>query len=198
MSVKNIAVFGLYPDSTGVAEAVDAFKAAGFRSTDIAVLLPENSGSKDLGHETRRKVPEKTLVGAIIGAIIAGILGWLVAIGVVVIPDTGSVIAAGPVFAALGGIGTGAIVGAIIGAIVGLAELEYVARRYEGRVRRSGILVSVHCDNADWLRRAKQILKDTGASSISWNHEAKADFAVSERSLPRTPNTGNQVSDTGA
>jgi hypothetical protein len=199
MSVNNTAAFGLYPDPIGVAEAVDAFKAAGFRSTDMSVLLPENSGSKDLGHETRTKAPEGAIAGAVILAILGGVLAWLVAIGALTIPNTAPVIAAGPLIAALSGVGAGAIVGSVIGALIGVAGSEYVARRYEGRVRRNGILLSVHCDNREWINRAKRLLKDTGASRIASAHEAKADFAVSERPIPRTRTIGvNPLSDTGS
>ena len=44
---------------------------------------------------------------------------------------------------------------------------EYEAKRYEGRVKNGGILVSVHCDNSDWVSRAEHILKDAGAEDIA-------------------------------
>ncbi|MGH9665604.1 MAG: DUF3341 domain-containing protein, partial [Bryobacteraceae bacterium] len=152
----------------------------------------------DLGHETRSKAPEGAVAGAVIVAILGGVVAWLVAIGAVAFPNTAPVIAAGPMVAALSGIGAGAIVGSAIGALIGLAGSEYVARRYEGRVRKSGILLSVHCDSAEWIHRAKRLLRDTGASRIASAHESKADFAVSERPIPRTRTTNsNPLSDTG-
>jgi len=51
MAGKNTAVFGIYPDRASVDSAVDALKAAEFRNTDISVLFPENSGTKDFAHE---------------------------------------------------------------------------------------------------------------------------------------------------
>jgi hypothetical protein len=44
---------------------------------------------------------------------------------------------------------------------------EYEAKRYEGRVKEGGILVSVHCDDSDWVSKAKDILKRSGAEDIS-------------------------------
>ncbi len=35
---------------------------------------------------------------------------------------------------------------------------EYEAKRYEGRVREGGILLSVHCDDSEWVKRAKSVL----------------------------------------
>jgi hypothetical protein len=47
---------------------------------------------------------------------------------------------------------------------------EYEAKRYEGRIKSGGILLSVHCDNSEWTKKAKQILEDTGAEDrlIYW------------------------------
>lgn len=196
MSVKNTAAFGLYPDAIGVAEAVDAFRAAGFRSTDISVLLPENSGSKDLGHEKRTKAPEGALAGAAIGAILGGLFAWLTAIGAIAFSSAAPLVAAGPVVAVLCGIGAGGILSGVVGALIGFAGVEYVGRRYEGRVRRSGILLSVHCDSPDWVHRAKRLLRDTGASAVAAAREAKADYAVSERPIPRTRTNAYPISDT--
>jgi hypothetical protein len=62
---------------------------------------------------------------------------------------------------------------------------EYEAKRYEGQIRRGGILMSVHCDNPDWVKRAKDILKETGGEDIASAGEASADFATSDKPMPR-------------
>jgi len=46
-------------------------------------------------------------------------------------------------------------------------------------------LLSIHCDNSDWVKRAKTILEDTGAEDISSSSEAKADYAASDRPATR-------------
>ncbi len=187
MSGKNLAAFGIYPDQTTVAEAVDALKRAGFRNTDISVLFPENLGSKDFGHEKHTKAPEGAVAGASSGAIIGGALGWLAGIGALAIPGIGPFVAAGPILAMLSGIGVGGTVGGFTGALIGVGIPEYEAKRYEGRIRNGGILLSVHCDNSDWAKRSKEILEQTGASDIATSSEARADFAATERPVPRTP-----------
>jgi hypothetical protein len=48
---------------------------------------------------------------------------------------------------------------------------QYEAKRYEGRIKEGGILVSVHCDNSEWVSRAKDLLKETGAEDISSRDE---------------------------
>jgi hypothetical protein len=185
MAGKNTAVFGIYSSRGAVEEAVDILRNAGFRSTDISVLLPENLGNKDLAHEKNTKAPEGVTAGGITGGVIGGALGWLAGIGALAIPGLGPFIAAGPILGLLGGLGAGATVGGIAGALVGMGIPEYEAKRYEGRIREGGILLSVHSDNSDWTKRARQILEETGAHDIGSTSEAGADFAETDRPVPR-------------
>lgn len=185
MAGKNTAAFGIYPDQTSTEEAVDAFKRAGFRNTDISVLFSENAGTKDFAHEKHTKAPEGAVAGATSGAIIGGALGWLVGIGALMIPGIGPFVAAGPIVAALSGVGVVGALGGITGGLIGVGIPEYEAKRYEGRIRNGGILLSVHCDNSEWVKRAKELLDQTGASDISTTSEAHADFATSDKPQPR-------------
>lgn len=185
MSGKNTAAYGIYANQAGVSEAVDALKNAGFRNTDISVLFPENTGTKDFAHEKHTKAPEGAVAGASSGAILGGALGWLVGIGALAIPGVGPFVAAGPIVAMLSGIGVGGTVGGLTGALIGVGIPEYEAKRYEGRIRSGGILLSVHCDSSDWTKRAKEVLEHTGATDIATSGEAKADFAATEKPLSR-------------
>jgi hypothetical protein len=185
MAGKNTAVFGIYPEYADVENGVDALKAAGFRNTDISVLFPENVGTKDFAHKKETKAPEGTAAGATTGAVIGGGLGWLAGIGALAIPGLGPFIAAGPIMAALAGVGVGGAVGGITGALIGMGIPEYEAKRYEGRVKDGGILLSVHSDSSEWTKRAKEILERTGAQDISSSGEASADFSKSDRPMRR-------------
>jgi len=185
MAVKNIAVFGIYPDQLTAEDAVDTLRDAGFRNTDISVLFPDNQGSKDFAHEKATKAPEGAVVGGASGAVIGGALGWLAGIGMLAIPGIGPFVAAGPIMGMLGGLGVGSTIGGLTGALIGMGIPEYEAKRYEGRIKRGGILMSVHCDDHNWAGRAKSILERTGAEDISSAGEAKADFAVSDKPLHR-------------
>jgi len=191
MSHKNIAVFGIYRTVDSVQDAIVVLRMKGFRNTDVSVLIPENEGSKDLATEKSTKAPEGAVAGAGSGALVGGALGWLVSIGVLSLPGVGAFIAAGPIIATLAGVGAGAAVGGIAGGLIGLEVPEYEAKRYEGRVRKGGILLSVHCDNATWTRSATKALEQTGAEDISTTGEAKADFAKSDRPMPRTVTGGS-------
>jgi hypothetical protein len=175
MAGSNTAVFGIYPSYTSVEIGVDALKAGGFSNQDISVLLPESVGTKDFAHEKGTKAPEGASTGAGTGIILGGAMGWLVGIGALAIPGLGPFIAAGPIMAALAGAGVGGTVGGIAGALIGMGIPEYEAKRYEGRVKNGGILLSVHSTSSAWTKRAKEILKRTGAEDISSTGEASAD-----------------------
>jgi hypothetical protein len=175
--MANTSVFGIYASRHQVENAVDELKAAGFRNTDISVLFPENVGTKDFAIEKETKAPEGTTTGVVAGGVIGGALGWLAGIGSLAIPGVGPLIAAGPIIAALTGVGVGGAVGGIAGALVGMGIPEYEAKRFEGRVKSGGILLSVHSDNAEWTKKAKKVLENTGAEDISSASEEKGDYA---------------------
>src|SRR5271157_5669846 len=149
MTAKNTAVFGVFANRLETEEGVEHLRRVGFRSTDVSVLFPDNQGTKDFAHEKNTKAPEGTATGAVAGGITGGVLGWLTGIGALSIPALGPFVAAGPIVAALAGVGAIGTLGGIIGALAGMGIPEYEARRYEGRIRAGGILLSVHCDNTD-------------------------------------------------
>src|ERR1700686_2193214 len=181
MAGKNTSVFGIYRDRMHVEQGVDALLDHGFRSEDISVLLPDNVGTKDFAHEKNTKAPEGTATGAGAGAVVGGTLGVLAGIGALAIPGLGPFIAAGPIMGALAGIGTGGVVGGIIGALVGMGIPEYEAKRYEGMIKEGRVLLSVHCDNSDWVKRAKELLERTGGEDVASSGEASGDFAKSDK-----------------
>ena len=185
MAGKNTAVFGIFPSLAEAEHGVDALVAAGFRSDDMSVLAPDQKATKELAAEKNTKAPEGTTTGVVAGGAVGGTLGLLVGLGALAIPGLGPFIAAGPIMAALAGVGAGAATGGLIGALVGMGIPEYEAKRYEGRIRRGGILLSVHCDDADWAKRAKNILHQTGGEDVASTGEARADFAMTDKPMRR-------------
>jgi hypothetical protein len=69
----------------------------------------------------------------------------------------------------------------LLGALVGLGIPEYEAKRYEGRVKDGGVLLSVHCNTSDQIRLAKNLLKTTGAEDVSSTGEASGDKSAADR-----------------
>ena len=176
---KNTSVFGIFTDRMEIEEAVDTLRIDGFRTTDISVLLPDNPGSR-VTREKNTKAPEGAAAGMGAGAMIGGAMGLLAGIGALAVPGFGSFIAVGPIIGALAGAAAMGTVGGVAGGLIGLGMPEYEAKRYEGRIRNGGILISVHCDDAEWTRHAKIILETTGAHDIASTAEAEVDFAPSD------------------
>jgi len=185
MAGKNTAAFGIFANRTLVENAVDRLKSEGYRNTDISVLFPDNMGTKDFAHTKGTKAPEGATAGAGSGLVVGGTLGWLAGIGSLAIPGLGPFIAAGPIMAALAGAGVGGAVGGLVGALVGMGIPEYEAKRYEGRVKSGGILLSVHCDDSEWTKKAKDILEECGGEDVSSTGESAADYSKSDRPMLR-------------
>jgi hypothetical protein len=183
---KKTAVFGIYTTVADADRATDSLVRAGFSASDISALLPENLGSKQIGTEKATKAPEGAAAGAGSGAVLGGTLGLLAGIGALAIPGVGPLIAAGPIVAALAGIGVGGAVGGFTGALIGLGIPEYEAKRYEGRIQKGAILLSVHCDTSDEIKRAKEVMKRTGAEDISSTGESSADSTKPDQQVRRT------------
>jgi hypothetical protein len=176
MAGKKVGVFGIYSTRAAVENGADALVRAGFPSPDISVLLPESlAGTKEMGTEKATKAPEGTAAGATTGGVIGGALGVLAGIGALAIPGLGPFIAAGPIMAGLAGLGVGGAVGGVTGALIGAGIPEFEAKRYEGRLRHGGILLSVHCDTSEEVKRAKDVLKSTGAEDVTSTGEASVD-----------------------
>jgi hypothetical protein len=170
MSGKNTAVFGIYPSYANAEGGVDGLRAAGFSNKDISVLFPASAGTRE-----GTKAPEGATAGAGTGIVLGGALGWLLGVGALAVPGLGPFIAAGPIMATLAGVRVGGTVGVVAGALAGMGIPEYEAKRFEGRVKDGGILLSVHSGGSDNTKRAKLILEATGAQDISSTGEAHSD-----------------------
>jgi hypothetical protein len=179
MSGKKTAVFGLYHSRLQAELSVEQLLRAGFANDDVSVLMQDSQSTKEFAHEKNTKAPEGTATGVAAGGAVGGTLGLLAGIGALAIPGVGPFIAAGPIMATLAGLGVGGAVGGLIGALVGMGIPEYEAKRYAGRIKEGGVLLSVHCDTSDEIKEAKELLKQTGAQDISSTGESTADYPAS-------------------
>ncbi len=171
MAGKNTAAFGIFPSYSAADAAVDRLRAAGFSHDDVSVLMADKDSSKEFAAEKNTKAPEGTTAGVLGGGTLGGTLGLLAGLGALAIPGVGPLIAAGPIMGALAGLGIGGAVGGLIGALVGMGIPEYEAKRYEGRVKDGGILISVHCETSEEISRAKEVLKAAGGEDIASSGE---------------------------
>ena len=170
------AVFCIARSEAVAKQIVEKLQVMGFGSNDVSVLFPDQSGTKDFAYEHNTKAPEGATAGGVVGAGAGGLLGWLVGLGTLAIPGVGPFVAAGPLMSALAGVAIGGTTGGLIGALVGMGIPEFEAKRYEGKLREGGILISVHTEDAKQRARAKDVFELAGAEDIS---------SSSESSVPR-------------
>src|SRR5262245_29494744 len=166
------AVFCIVPDLGRASRLVGDLQSAGFSNNDISVLMPDKATTRDFAHKHATKAPEGAATGGAAGGALGGALGLLVGIGSLAIPGAGPFIAAGPLMSMLGGAAVGAAVGGLAGSLIGLGLPEYEAKRYEGKIQGGNILISVHVDQAEETRRAREILERGGAEDIATAGEA--------------------------
>jgi len=166
------AIFCIATNESQAEMMINQLKIEGFSDSDISILFPDKTGTKDFAHEQHTKAPEGAVTGGTTLGIVGGTLGWLASIGTLAIPGIGPFVAAGPIMAALSAAAIGATLGGITGALVGMGIPEFEAKRYEGKIKEGNILISVHSENHEETKRARDILEATGAHDISTSSEA--------------------------
>jgi hypothetical protein len=170
--MANKSVIGIVNSHTQAESIVASLQTAGFPSSNISALLPDQRGTADFAHENNTKAPEGTVAGVAGGSVLGGTLGLLAGIGALAIPGLGPFIAAGPLLAALSGAAAGAAVGGVVGALVGMGIPEIEAKKYEGKLTGGNILLAIHVDDGDQTSKAKSILEHGGATDIVTTDEA--------------------------
>jgi hypothetical protein len=85
--------------------------------------------------------------------------------------------------AGLAGLGVGGAVGGITGALIGMGIPEFEAKRYEERLKKGGILLSVHCDTTEEIKRAKEVMKLAGGEGISSTGESSTKTTDAHRNV---------------
>ena len=180
------SVFGIASSYEHVRNAVTSLKGRGFAENDISVLMPDKSSTRDFAVEHHTKAPEGAATGAGTGGVLGGTVGLLAGLGTLAIPGVGPLIAAGPLLAALSGAAVGAAAGGLVGALVGMGIPKFEAKRYEGKIKSGGMLVSVHCENSDEVTKAKNVLKDNALEDITSTSEASADIKVNKYTPDKT------------
>jgi Protein of unknown function (DUF1269) len=209
MTMRKMVVLGVYPNRAAVDRTVNELTTAGFESNEISILLPDDraattvEGAKDreprdvankvtdlTSKETKdissgrpedvaakdTKIPQAAGAGAGIGAALGGTLGWFAALSGLVIPGLGPLLIAGPLFGAF----AGATAGGAVGVLVGLGIPEDEAKLYEDRLKKGGILVSVHTDSHAKANQARAILQNTAATDVAATQEAKREPTAKE------------------
>jgi hypothetical protein len=187
MSPGRLTAIGIFTTATQAEVGVDVLMTAGFKSTGISVLLPEQRNTKmaperadgeSAPQAQGTRTAATTTIGATAGGALFGSLAVLAGAGALAIPGLGLLIAAGPLVAGLAGLGVGGALGGLGGALVGIGLQEDEARRYVSHVGGGKTLVVVHCDTPEAVLKAEAALARAGAEDVSAAGENSAAVAA--------------------
>ena len=154
------AAFGLYPSTRALHYGAEALRTARFRQTDISVMYSDGVQALRLreGNERPDVASDDEEDDQQMGRVLSGLSG----IGAISMPDAGRYICGGPVLASLVSYGSG-----LVATLRGLGIPDRSIACFEERLRRGCLLLTVQCEDDEWVARAHQILHDTGAEHVA-------------------------------
>ena len=146
---------GIFETENEAINVIRRLKETGYQEADITVLAKDKGKMEQIEESTDVDTKTKTSgeqvgKGAAIGAVLGGIAAALPALGLLVIPGIGPLLAAGPIAIILGGVITGGVAGSLVGVLVKLGVGEEDAKEYENYIEQGKILVLV--ENRENLR----------------------------------------------
>lgn len=170
-------VVGIFDSMTEAENAVRALESAGISRDDVSVVANKHTAgsAETVGSGTATTATTSNVAtDAGIGAALGGVGGLLLAFAGLAVPGIGPILAAGPIIAALGGAGIGAVAGGIIGALTEAGVPEDEAHYYAEGVRRGQVLVTVKTDETR-ADQARQILDSNNAVDVEGRASAWRD-----------------------
>jgi hypothetical protein len=157
------AVVAIFEDRNAAEIAVDNLRQAGFDEDSLGFAI--RGSDAVLGGMLVDAEGAKDAKGAVTGAAAgAAIGGTLAAVGALLIPGVGPVLAGGVIAAFFGGAVAGTAVGGILGAMTGLGISEEEAKFYEKHFNEGKAIVAVKAGPR--YREAMDILSQAGGKHI--------------------------------
>jgi len=151
-------------------EAEDAMRALeriGVGSEQISLIVSDEVRRRDFraaGIEDIDNADEGALAGAGIGGVAGAVLSVLATASALTIPGLNLVVA-GPLVAALAGLGAGGIAGGLVGGLIGAGIPESEAKTYEKALKDGNVLLAV--EPTDDAQRAQ--IKEVFANGAAYN-----------------------------
>jgi hypothetical protein len=158
-------ITGIFTSRTRAEQAVDELMRTGFSPEDVSLLMSESTRGREFAIKRSTKAPEGAATGAAIGGVIGAVAAGLAAVASITVPGL-AIVAAGPLVAALAGLGAGAAAGGLTGALIGLGVPENEAKFYAKEIEKGGILVGVYAHD-DKVEVARDVLNAAGADKVT-------------------------------
>ena len=158
-------VTGIFDNQVTADRAVSSLLDEGFGKDDISLIMSDKTRDKLFSStdDEANRVAKGGIVGAALGGAIGAFIVGLTTIGVILLPG-GTLLAVGPMIAALAGAGAGGAIGGLSGALMNAGFAADDANRYEEEIKRGKAIVIVHVTNDDQATVAKAALSVSGAS----------------------------------
>ena len=149
---------GIYYDLDTAEARVRRLHELGYSDKDISVMMRDKDKARAFAERSGGHAAEGAVTGGAIGGGLGAIVAGLMATGsIAAVVGTGGAavpLVAGPLAAALTGLGAGAAAGGIVGALVGAGIPKEKAVEYNEGLDRGGILLGVNArpENRDRVR----------------------------------------------
>ncbi|HMI30538.1 MAG TPA: hypothetical protein VK527_02280 [Candidatus Limnocylindrales bacterium] len=158
-------ITGIFTSRVRAEQAADELVRSGFAPEDVSLLMSESTRGREFAVKKSSKAPEGAATGATIGGVLGAAAAGLAAVASLSVPGL-AIVAAGPLVAALTGLGAGAAAGGVTGALIGLGIPEHEAKFYHKEIEKGGILVGVYT-HSDRVELARDILNAAGADKVT-------------------------------
>jgi len=158
-------VTGIFSSRARAEQATEELIGSGFAPEDVSLLMSDTTQGREFAVKKNTKAAEGAAAGASIGGALGAIAAGLAAVASLTVPGL-AIVAAGPLVAALTGLGAGAAAGGMAGALIGLGIPEHEAKFYDKEIRKGGILVGVYA-HKDRVEDAREILDTAGADKVT-------------------------------
>jgi hypothetical protein len=163
---QQFSVFAICETRPSLEAVTETLLSAGFSSSDISALFPENVSLTDAASAPELKPDETNHKATGPHEVVSGTLGVLAGLSMLVIPGLGPLIGEGTLRAGLAGLGIQSAVGDIARSLIKIGVPELEAKRYEDRLQRNGILLAVGCATQEQAKRAAETVRQAGAQDV--------------------------------
>lgn len=158
-------VAGIFDSNITADRAVASLLDEGFAKDDISLIMSDRTrdtlfSSTD---DEANRVAKGGIVGAALGGAFGALLAGLTSVGAIAVSG-GTLLAVGPIVAALYGAGAGGAVGGMSGALISAGFAADDAIRYEKEVKAGKAVVIVHVSDKEKAIIAKSALSTSGAT----------------------------------
>jgi hypothetical protein len=162
MAVHTPAAYGMYYDDVSLQRVVHTLNRSGFDNEQICLMVRPR-------HYIAAAMRESNILNSdrAASATTVELIGWLMKLGAVVIPDVGFYIRSRAFLQALVMRKDSPAMCGNSRALVGLGFSEEDAERFERELREMGVLIYVSCPENATVPRAVEALRRTGAKETA-------------------------------